>query len=73
MEFSIMKMLEKAVQAGVKALLGIVIGFVGADQLANLGIQVDVQALTVGLSALAIAGLEALRNFLKQKFKISWL
>lgn len=73
MGFSISVMLQKAVQSGVKALVGILIGFVGADRLASLGVQVDISALTLGLSTLAIAGLEALRNYLKQKFKISWL
>lgn len=73
MNFSFSIMLQKAVQSGVKALVGILIGFVGADRLASLGIQVDIAALTLGLSTLAIAGLEALRNYLKQKFKISWL
>lgn len=68
MNFSISVMLQKAVQSGVKALIGIVIGFIGADRLASLGIQVDIAALTLGLSTLAIAGLEALRNYLKQKF-----
>jgi len=73
MSFSITVMLQKAVQSGVKALVGVVIGFLGADTLAKFGVQVDVQALTVALSALAVAGLEALRNYLKQKFKLSWL
>lgn len=72
-EFSIVLMLQKAVQSGVKALVGIAIGLVGADTLTKFGIQVDVQALTVALSALAVAGLEALRNYLKQKLKVSWL
>lgn len=73
MGFSIAVMLQKAIQSGVKALVGVVIGFVGADTLSRFGVHVDVQALTVALSALAVAGLEALRNYLKQKFKIWWL
>ena len=73
MNFSIAIMLSKAVQAGVKALIGILLGIVSTDTLLKFGIQIDANTLVVALSALAISGLEALRNYLKIKFRIGWL
>lgn len=73
MNFSIAIMIQKAVQSGVKAILGVLFGVVSAETLKSYGLEINVEVLTVALSALAVAGLEALRNYLKQKFKLSWL
>lgn len=73
MNFSIGLMLQKALAQVIKTVVSLAIGFIGMEKLNSLGIQVDVAALTAGLTIVAAGLLEALRNYLKQKFKISWL
>lgn len=71
--FSISIMVGKAAKSAIKAGVGLVLGFIGADKLASMGIQIDPEALAAGLTVVAIGALEALRNLLKTKLKWSWL
>lgn len=73
MSFSLQITLQKMLKSAIKAGLGVVIGFIGAENLKNHGVNVDIELLSAGLSVVVIGFLEGLRNLLKNKFKISWL
>lgn len=79
MGFSIQTMVQKGVKSAVKAAIGLAFGFLVAHNidLAHFGVTVDqgvlVDAVAGGVAVAAVAILEGLRNFLKQKLNIGWL
>lgn len=73
MNFSISIMLQKVLTQVIKTVVSLAIGVIGMERLNSLGIHVDVAALTAGLTILAAGALEAIRNYLKQKFNLRWL
>lgn len=73
MNFSLSVTLQKVLKSAIKATLGVVIGFIGAENLQKHGIQVDVEILSGGLAILVIGLLEGLRNIAKNKLSWKWL
>lgn len=65
--------LKKGVQKAVQTLVALLTAKVSVDTLASMGVTVDSDKLLVGGTALAMGGLEVLRNFLKVKFGMKWL
>jgi len=73
MNFNLQITIQKVLKSAIKAGLGVIIGFIGAENLKNHGVNVDIEVLSAGLSVVMIGLLEGLRNILKNKFKIKWL
>lgn len=73
MNFSLGVTLQKILKSAIKALLGIAIGFIGAENLSKHGVQVDVEVLAGGLAVLIVGLLEGLRNIAKNKLGWKWL
>ena len=65
MEFSVFKMLEKVIKSGIQLALSFVAGL----GLQNFGVTLDINVATLAI----FGALEALRNYLKIKFNLSWI
>ncbi len=69
--------LKVALKKGVQRAVVAIVALAGSEKVApiikDLGVSLDAGQLELGLTALAITGIEALRNYLKVKKGISWL